>query len=127
MTVLDSNFLIDLLKDKPGTSEIADSIEDPKTTTINVFELYYGANSSAKPEENISKINYMLKSLNVLEFDKMAALKAGAIQARLMNIGKPIDPYDILIAGIVMANNEEILTRDINHFNRIPSLRYRSW
>jgi len=33
MTVLDTNFLIDLLKDKPGTSEIADSIEDPKTTT----------------------------------------------------------------------------------------------
>ncbi|NJD52914.1 MAG: type II toxin-antitoxin system VapC family toxin [Candidatus Methanoperedens sp.] len=127
MTVLDTNFLIDLLKDKPGTSEIADSIEHPKTTTINAFELYYGANSSARPEENISKINYLLKSIVVLEFDKNAALKAGNIQAKLMKLGKPIDPYDVLIAGIVMANNEEIMTRDINHFNRIPGLRFRSW
>ncbi len=127
MTVLDTNFLIDLLNDKPGISEIADSIEHPKTTIINAFELYYGAENSANPAENASKVNYLLKSLILLEFDKTAALKAGSIQAKLMKIGKPVDPYDVLIAGIVVANNEEIMTRDINHFNRIPGIKYRSW
>ncbi len=42
-TVFDTNFLVDLLNDEPGISYIADSFEHPKTTTINAFELYYGA------------------------------------------------------------------------------------
>jgi tRNA(fMet)-specific endonuclease VapC len=127
MTVLDTNFLVDLLNDEPGMSYIADSFQNPKTTIINAFELYYGANLSAKPEENISKINILLKSIGILEFDKYAALKAGDIQAKLKKSGRPVDPMDVLIAGIVVANNEEIVTRDIDHFKRIPGLRYRSW
>jgi len=127
MTVLDTNFLIDLLNDEPGTSVIADSFQNPKTTIINVFELYYGANCSSKPEENISKINILLKSLGILEFDRDAALKAGGIQAKLMNSGRPVDPMDVLIAGIVLANNEELITRNLDHFGRIPGLKCRSW
>ncbi|VVB89442.1 tRNA(fMet)-specific endonuclease VapC [uncultured archaeon] len=127
MTVLDTDFLIDLLNDEPGISIVADSFQNPKTTIINVFELYYGANCSARPEENISKINILLKSLGILEFDRNAALKAGEIQAKLMNSGRPVDPMDVLIGGIVLSNNDELITRDINHFSRIPGLRYRSW
>ncbi len=127
MTVLDTNFIIDLLKEDPAASEIADLFQHPKTTIINVFELYYGASKSFRSEENISKINYLLKSIGVLEFDKIAALKAGDIQAKLMKIGRPVDPYDVLIAGIVIANNEEIMTRDVDHFKRIQGLRYRTW
>ncbi len=127
MTVLDTNFLIDLLNDEPGTSIIADSFQNPRTTIINVFELYYGANCSSRPEENISKINLLLKSIGILEFDAEAALKAGGIQAKLMNSGRPVDPMDVLIAGIVLSNNEELITRDIDHFKRISGLRYKSW
>ncbi|MCX9012371.1 MAG: PIN domain-containing protein [Candidatus Methanoperedens sp.] len=127
MTVLDTNFLVDLLNEDPAASRIADSFQKPKTTIINVFELYYGAGRSAKPEENTSKIDILLKSIGILEFDRYSALKAGAIQAKLMNSGRPVDPMDVLIAGIVIANNEEIITRDINHFSRIPGLRYSSW
>ncbi len=127
MTVLDTNFLIDLLNDEPGISIVADSFQNPKTTIINVFELYYGASCSSKPEENIPKINILLKSLGILEFDRDAALKSGGIQAKLMNSGRPVDPMDVLIAGIVLSNNEELVTRNIDHFKRIPGLRYRSW
>ncbi len=127
MTVLDTNFLIDLLKDDPAATEIADSFDHPKTTIINVLELYYGAYRSAKPEENILKINILLKSIGILEFDRDAALKTANIQAYLMNSGRPVDPMDFLIAGIVVTNEEELITRNTDHFNRIPGLRCRSW
>ncbi len=127
MTVLDTNFLIDLLNDEPGISIVADSFQNPKTTIINAFELYYGAYCSSKPEENISKINILVKSLDILEFDRDAALKAGGIQAKLMNSGRPVDPMDVLIAGIVLSNNEELITKNADHFRRMPDLRYRSW
>ncbi|VVB96046.1 tRNA(fMet)-specific endonuclease VapC [uncultured archaeon] len=99
MTVLDTNFLIDVLRDKRNPEAILDMIEHPKTTTVNIFELYFGAERS---------------------------VKTANIHAKLKNLGRTLDIEDLLIAGIVMANNEELLTRD-DHFSRIPGLRCRSW
>ena len=127
MTVLDTNFLIELLRGKAGTSDIADSFEDPKTTTVNAFELYYGAMRSAKPEKSVLYVGSLLKSIDVLDFDKYAARKAADIHAELMNSGKPVDIMDVLIAGIVITNKEELVTRNIDHFSRIQGLRCRSW
>ncbi|NJD77057.1 MAG: type II toxin-antitoxin system VapC family toxin [Candidatus Methanoperedens sp.] len=126
MTVLDTNFLIDLLRNKAGISEAADSLKDPKTTAINAFELYYGARRSAKPEKAVLEVSNLLNSIDVLEFDHSAAQKAGDIHANLMNSGNPIDIMDVLIAGIVLANKEELMTRDIEHFDRIKGLRCRT-
>lgn len=126
MTVLDTNFLIYLLRNK-SAADVADFYDNPKTTTITLFELFYGAWRSSKPQENILKINSLLKSIDILEFDKSAAEKAGEIQAGLMNSGIPVDIQDVLIAGIVIANKEELVTRDNDHFSRIQGLRCRSW
>ena len=126
MTVLDTNFLIYLLRNKVA-AVVADFFDDPKTTTITLFELYYGAGRSSKQQESILKINSLAKSVDILEFDEPAARKAGEIQAELMNSGIPIDIQDVLIAGIVMANKEELVTRDIDHFSRIQGMRCRSW
>ncbi len=127
MTVLDTNVLIDILRGRSSSEVTVDLIHDPKTTTINVFELYFGARLSAKRDENISNINSLLKSIEILDFDIPAALKAADIHARLMSSGKQLDTQDVLIAGIVVANNEELITKDTDHFSRIPDLRCRSW
>ena len=126
MTVLDTNFMIYLLRNKEA-AEVADYYSNPKTTTINLFELYYGAKRSVKRKESISDINSLLKSVDILQFDKPAAEKAGEIQAVLMNSGEPIELQDVLIAGIVMSRNEELVTNNIKHFKRIPGLKCSSW
>jgi len=126
VTVLDTNFLIDVLRNKLNTEGILDMIERPKTTTINVFELYFGAKRSVKKKESISNVNSLIKSIEVLGFDLLAAVKTANIHAKLKNSGETLEIEDIFIAGIVMANDEELLTRD-DHFSRIPGLRCRSW
>jgi len=125
VTVLDTNFLIDILRNKHNPEATLDMIEYPKTTTINVFELYFGAERSVKKKEGISNINSLIKSLEVLEFDMPAAIKTANIHAKLKNSGITLEIEDLFIAGIVIANNEELLTRD-DHFSRIPGLRCRS-
>ncbi len=126
MTVLDTNFLIDVLRDKHNPEAILDRIDHPKTTTINIFELYFGAERSVKKEESISNINSLIKSMEILEFDISAAVKTANIHAKLKNSGRTLEIEDLFIAGIVMANNEELLTRD-DHFSRIPGLKCKSW
>ncbi len=126
MTVLDTNFLIYLLRNKDA-AVVADFYDNPKITTITLFELYFGAWRSSKPQENILKISSLLNSVDILAFDEPAAEKAGEIQAALMDSGIPVDIQDVLIAGIVIANKEELVTRDVDHFSRIQGLRCRSW
>ena len=127
MTVVDTNFLISILKGKGASEATVDMIENPKTTTVNAYELYYGARRSANPGKSFSEVTSLLKSIDILGFDKSAALKAGDIQAELMNSGRPINILDVFIAAITITNNEELVTRDIDHFSRIQGLRCRSW
>ena len=128
MTVFDTNFLVSLLRDRAGIlKKEADLIENPKTTIINAYELYYGAKRSENPEDSLLKVDSLLKSVDILEFDKSAALMAADIHAKLVNSGKSLDIQDVLIAGIVMVHNEEILTRDNEHFSLINGLRWKRW
>ncbi len=126
MTVFDTNFLIYLFRNK-AAAQVADYYTNPKITTITLYELYFGAKRSVKQEEGISDINSLLNSVDLLAFDKSAAEKAGEIQTKLINSGKPIDLQDVLIAGIVLSRDEELVTNNIDHFGRIPGLRCRSW
>lgn len=96
MTVLDTNFLIDLLRGKEDASGMADSFDAPKTTAINAFELYYGAGRSVNPKKGISEVGNLLKAIDVLEFNNFTAQKAGDIHAELMNSGKVLFPQFIL-------------------------------
>jgi len=48
MTVLDTDYLVALLRGNADTIIYTDKIKNPKTTIINAFELYYGANRSIK-------------------------------------------------------------------------------
>ncbi len=127
MTMLDTDYLVALLRGDAAAVAQADKIKSPKTTTINAFELYYGADRSRNPVKSHTEVNSLLRSMDVLEFEMPAVLASAKIQAELMNAGNPVNILDVLIAGIVMVNKEELLTRNVNHFNRINGLKWEKW
>ncbi len=43
-------------------------IDDPKTTAINAYELYYGASRSDNPEKSFSEVNSLLKVKRIITF-----------------------------------------------------------
>lgn len=65
--------------------------------------------------------------MDVIGFEMPAVLTSANIQAELMNAGNPVNIFDVLIAGIVMVNHEELITRNVNHFNRINGLNWKKW
>ena len=127
MTILDTDYLVALLRGDADAAAYADKIKNPKTTIINAFELYYGADRSTKPDKSHIEVNSLLGSMDILRFEMPAVLTAAKIQAKLMNAGNPVNILDVLIAGIVMVNNDEFLTRNVNHFNRINGLNWKKW
>ena len=63
----------------------------------------------------------------VLNFDRAASVRAGAMRALLHTRGTPIGPYDVQIAGIALANNLTVVTRNMREFSKVPQLKVENW
>lgn len=110
MTFLDTSVIIDFLA---GNEKIIELIKDLsgkdeiKTTTITEYELLkHNTEMKRQIAENF------LSAIIVCPFDRSSAEKAALLFERLSKTGKMINENDLLIAGISIANNEVLLTRD---------------
>ncbi len=117
--ILDSSFVIDLLKGDKAAVKLAQEIEETPvgTTTITVFEVFQGAKDS-----ELAHIRKFFSQMIVLPLDTEAAERAGLIQKQLKIMGKIIDPEDCMIAGIAILHKKKIVTRNAKHFEKIPGI-----
>jgi len=123
MVVLETTFLIDLLRGKKEAAKLAASLNDPLFLAApTVMELWSGALRSRLPEKEKKNVERLLESFETLPLDKNAAKEAGEIEVGLLKKGMLIDLPNIQIAGIVRTHGEKLITRDA-HFARIPGLR----
>ena len=89
-------------------------------------ELYYGAFRSARPEENIAKIEQFLVAADVLIADEGTARHYGKIAAQLARDGTPIPQNDVWIAALAIQCGLPVATAD-EHFRRIDGLSVLLW
>jgi predicted nucleic acid-binding protein len=125
MPILDSSFIIDLLR---GNKEAHKKLLEMEakgsplsTTIINVLELYRGAYLSRKINRNLEETKKLLESFQVLKLEESDYEVFASLSAGLIMRGKSIGEFDELIAAIALYNNEKIVTRD-SHFKEIPGL-----
>ena len=100
---------------------------DIAISTINLFELEYGMGKTDKRIKMDSYVLSLCRRYAVLDFDRAASVQAGAMRALLHTRGTPIGPYDVQIAGIALANNLTIVTRNVREFARVPQLKFENW
>ena len=123
---IDTDILADLLRKKENAIKWFKDNEDNSqlaTTTINIFELYYGSYRSANPEGSIDAVNNLLKSLTILTLDSKSAQEAGKQLARLTSEGNIIDFKDILIGAIALKSDYSLKTNNRKDFERIDGLK----
>ncbi len=123
---LDSTVLIDNLRGRKQTVEFIGKQESSgsnlATTTINSFELYYGAYRSTKRDKNLAATRLLLRRLTILELSDEASEEAGKILAMLDAKGEPVEFRDVLIGAIAKTHGTTLVTKDTEHFLRIPGL-----
>jgi len=126
MPILDTTFLVDLIRGREVALEMLSDLEEKSvplfTTPITVLELYRGAHLSANPEKNLEIAKNILAALIVSPLDDEACQVFGALSARLKSDGKMIGEFDEVIASIALCHDGEIVTRD-KHFLEVPGLR----
>lgn len=97
------------------------------TTSVNAFELFYGAFKSAQRRSNLEETTSLLEGVDVLPFGLESSKLAGEILADLQVRGESIDFRDAMIAGIARTNNLTLVTRNKGHFARIKGLAVEAW
>jgi predicted nucleic acid-binding protein len=116
--ILDTNFLIDILKDKENALKKLDELRERKEPLIVppgvLYELYTGLES----EEEVKRIK---NELNRAELTPPVEKEAARIRKSLVKEGEPISSVDYLIGGTARRLNEKILTND-KHMERVPEV-----
>ena len=123
---LDTDILVDHLRGEEKAVHQIQELEASggilSTTTINAFELYYGAQKTEKRERSRDAVKKLLGRLIIHDFTEKTAEKAGEIVAHLEAEGNPIEFRDAFIGATAIANKSTLFTRNIRHFERISEL-----
>lgn len=131
MTILDSNILSALMQPIPEVAVVSWLDSQARrslwTTTVNVFEIRFGLKSMPADRRQallIENFELILEQLEdrVAAFDLAAAHEAGELMAARLRRGRPVEIRDTMIAGIALAHNASLATRNTRDFedSRVP-------
>lgn len=117
--VLDTDILIDFLRGAgPGRDLIKElGPHGYAVTAVTAFELALARSYREEPRPV-----HAVLSAPLLTLTRKAALRAGELLAELRRRGEPIDVRDALQAGICVAADTTLVTRNVAHFERIAEL-----
>lgn len=133
MKVLDTTFLIDVLRNVPAAIDRLRRLEAEgslATTEIVAYELYHGIQhlGRRRRETEAARIEELLAQTDVFGFDRRSAIRAAELSGELRRRGHGIGIVDLLIAAAALSlGAEAIVTRDASSFARVDGLRVETY
>jgi tRNA(fMet)-specific endonuclease VapC len=124
--LLDTNIIIDLLSNEDAVKAKLAGTEEAFISIITIGELFYGAEKSSRPAENVRRIENLAAISTVLGCDAHTARCYGQIKNMLRTKGRPVPENDLWIAAIACQHDLILVTRD-KHFNEIEGLPINNW
>ena len=97
-------------------------------SAVTCAEMKLGAVAHREREKHETLVNHFLERIDdVLPLTQEAIQAASQIEKHLMAKGTPIGDNDTLIAGHAIAAKAVLVTNNIRHFNKVPSLYLEDW
>lgn len=126
MIILDTNVLSALMR-APDNRSVVEWLDGQQqlvwTTTISVMEIRYGlATMPAGRRRNLRIAEFdrtVVQEMQdrILVFDSDAAEHAALLMAERRRSGRPSELRDTMIAGIALAKDAALATRNVRHFD----------
>lgn len=127
--MLDTDIVIYTIKNKPN--HMRDTFKQHSglicISAVTFGELIYGAEKSEQSLRDLADIEGLAARLTVMPFDDNAATQFGQVRAELARSGRPIGPYDLMIAGHARSLGLKLVTNNTREFKRVPGLRIENW
>jgi tRNA(fMet)-specific endonuclease VapC len=130
MYMLDTDICIYIIKRKP--KNVLNRLKLLETgqlamSSITFAELMNGAKKSQHVEANVEKLNALSELMDILPFDKRAALIYGDIRSSLEKRGKTIGSIDLLIAAHALSLDLILVTNNEKEFRCVDGLKIENW
>jgi tRNA(fMet)-specific endonuclease VapC len=129
---LDTSAVIAVIRNQPGfrrrLRRAAGRGNSIAVSWVVLFELWYGVAGSKRPAENAERLRIFCSgAINVIPFSDEDAKVAGELRASLEAAGKPIGPYDLLIAAQAIRNRATLVTANVSEFRQVSGLIVQNW
>jgi len=121
LILADTDVLIDyLMETQPVARQVlayreSDNLE---TSVVTCYELLTGAREGKRGDA----VRRLLATTPIISLDANAATRAATIRQQLEQKGFSIGMADSLIAGIALANDLPLMTRNRKHFEAVEGL-----
>ncbi len=127
--MLDTDIVIYTIKNRSDKIRASFKKHDGQIciSAVTWGELIYGVEKSERPEQNLLDCEGLAARITISSFDENAANHFGQLRAELYSIGKPVGPYDMMIAGHARALGLTLVTNNTKEFKRVPGLRIENW
>ena len=130
--MFDTDIMIYLINRQPGYERIARRMSgrspgELRLSAITVCELRFGAFNGELRKENEPVLDEFLDFFQLEDLPTEAAQDFAEIRIALLAKGKPIGPYDMLIASHARALRATVVTNNEREFRRVPGLSVENW
>ncbi|MEX0875575.1 MAG: PIN domain-containing protein [Actinomycetota bacterium] len=113
--LLDSTVLIDYLRDRPVAANrvdaLADSLDQPCTTAINIEEIVRGLRS-----DEMDRAQLLFEGLEILPLGNEEAWRAGTWRRGFAGQGVTLPQADCLVAAAAFMSASKLATGNPRHF-----------
>ena len=130
--ILDTSFVEDIARGDSTALAKADELADngvpERLSVMTLYELYWGVGYVDTPQQERDETDAVLETKETYEITPDIARKAGRIAGQLSSDGEPLnDPGDEIIGATGVVHDEPVLTKNSDHFRRIPGLEVETY
>lgn len=125
--LLDTNVLISMFRNYGDVRSriLSAGFKNCCVSEISIAELFYGAAKGGR-QKNYEDINNVLRQFEIVPIYPCLE-KYGIIKAELERKGLRIDEFDLLIGATALQNQLVVVTANVKHLERIPSITVENW
>lgn len=112
--VLDTNIVARLLD---GDERVLSHLTDVEPSDVGipllvVAELMFGAEKSARREQNHARIQRLMETFPIVPVGPVVVRRYAAVRAAIESVGRPKSDFDLLIACTALEQNATLVTHD---------------
>lgn len=129
--IVDTDVLIDVMTDDEQAKRRVEDLESRRVplriSSISLFELSHSIERVVDSADRRRRIEAVLESKPAYPADDAVMKKAGRIDGRLASEGRAVGMGDTIIAATALVHEEPVLTRNVDHFERIDGVGIESY
>lgn len=128
--LLDTNVVSDFVRGEAAVIARLQQ-EAPSNLALSVtseLEIEYGLQRVPQIAVRVaSAMRQIIEAVILLPFEREDAKLAAVLRNQLAAAGKPISPYDLLLAATALGRGLVFVTHNAREFERVPGLNLEDW